>query len=53
MMFNYFVSFQFVTRAVRIIDLITNMDTQSFENHSGLKVFIERLDVSAHNLLEH
>lgn len=37
---------QFVTRAVRIIDLMTNMCTQSFENHNGLKVFIERLDVS-------
>lgn len=37
---------QFVTRAVRIIDLMTNMDTQSFENHNGLKVFIDRLDVS-------
>ena len=37
---------QFVTRAVRIIDLMTNMCTQSFENHNGLKVFIERLEVS-------
>ena len=37
-----------MTRAVRIIDLVTNMCTQSFENHSGLKVFIERLEVIIH-----
>ena len=42
----YLLFLQFVTRAVRIIDLMTNMCTQSFENHNGLKVFIDRLDVS-------
>ncbi|XP_031335949.1 E3 ubiquitin-protein ligase HUWE1-like isoform X2 [Photinus pyralis] len=35
----------FVTRAVRVIDLITNMDMQVFHNHGGLQSFINRLDV--------
>lgn len=33
----------FVTRAVRVIDLITNMDMQSFQTYRGLNNFIERL----------
>ena len=33
----------FVTRAVRVIDLITNLDMSSFEAHSGLTAFINRL----------
>ena len=32
----------FVTRAVRVIDLITNLDMQSFQTHSGLSCFINR-----------
>ncbi|KAK4872231.1 hypothetical protein RN001_016355 [Aquatica leii] len=35
----------FVTRAVRVIDLITNMDMQVFHSHGGLQSFINRLDV--------
>ncbi|KAK5639592.1 hypothetical protein RI129_012084 [Pyrocoelia pectoralis] len=35
----------FVTRAVRVIDLITNVDMQVFHNHGGLQSFINRLDV--------
>ena len=34
----------FVTRAVRVIDLITNLDMSSFEAHSGLTAFINRLE---------
>ena len=33
----------FVTRAVRVIDLITNLDMSSFEAHNGLNAFINRL----------
>ena len=32
----------FVTRAVRVIDLITNLDMQSFQTHAGLGSFIAR-----------
>ncbi|UYV80320.1 HUWE1 [Cordylochernes scorpioides] len=35
---------QFVTRAVRVIDLITNLDMQAFQSHSGLNCFISRLE---------
>lgn len=35
----------FVTRAVRVIDLITNIEMQSFQNHGGLDSFIRRLDM--------
>ena len=35
----------FVTRAVRVIDLITNLDMQSFQNHQGLNTFIKRLEL--------
>lgn len=35
----------FVTRAVRVIDLITNIEMQSFQNHGGLQSFIGRLDM--------
>ena len=38
--------FQFVTRAVRVIDLITNIDMQAFQMHGGLTSFISRLEVS-------
>ncbi|CAF0785839.1 unnamed protein product [Brachionus calyciflorus] len=34
----------FVTRAVRVIDLITNLDMSSFESHNGLVAFINRLE---------
>nr|XP_006822183.1 PREDICTED: E3 ubiquitin-protein ligase HUWE1-like [Saccoglossus kowalevskii] len=33
----------FVTRAVRVVDLITNLDMGAFQTHNGLTVFIERL----------
>ncbi|XP_043484818.1 E3 ubiquitin-protein ligase HUWE1 isoform X4 [Leptopilina heterotoma] len=35
----------FVTRAVRVIDLITNIDMQGFQAHFGLNSFIKRLDM--------
>uniref|UniRef100_A0A1B0GIT8 HECT-type E3 ubiquitin transferase n=1 Tax=Lutzomyia longipalpis TaxID=7200 RepID=A0A1B0GIT8_LUTLO len=35
----------FVTRAVRVIDLITNIDMASFQAHAGLASFIARLEV--------
>ncbi|KAG5895091.1 hypothetical protein JTB14_023265 [Gonioctena quinquepunctata] len=35
----------FVTRAVRVIDLITNIDMAAFQMHGGLHSFISRLDV--------
>ncbi|KAK0081548.1 hypothetical protein PV325_011960 [Microctonus aethiopoides] len=35
----------FVTRAVRVIDLITNIDMQGFQSHGGLGSFINRLDM--------
>ena len=35
---------QFVTRAVRVIDLITNLDMNGFQTHHGLNAFISRLD---------
>ncbi|XP_054708625.1 E3 ubiquitin-protein ligase HUWE1-like [Uloborus diversus] len=34
----------FVTRAVRVIDLITNLDMQAFQTHGGLASFIQRLE---------
>lgn len=35
----------FVTRAVRVIDLITNLDMQSFQLNNGLNTFIKRLNL--------
>lgn len=35
----------FVTRAVRVIDLITNLDMHAFQTHGGLSAFIRRLEV--------
>nr|XP_042906094.1 E3 ubiquitin-protein ligase HUWE1 [Parasteatoda tepidariorum] len=35
----------FVTRAVRVIDLITNLDMLAFQAHGGLASFIQRLEV--------
>ncbi|XP_021962373.1 E3 ubiquitin-protein ligase HUWE1 isoform X3 [Folsomia candida] len=35
----------FVTRAVRVIDLITNMDMQAFQAHNGLTSFVNRLEM--------
>ncbi|XP_050313082.1 E3 ubiquitin-protein ligase HUWE1 isoform X3 [Anthonomus grandis grandis] len=35
----------FVTRAVRVIDLITNIDMVAFQAHGGLTSFINRLDL--------
>ncbi|XP_032797159.2 LOW QUALITY PROTEIN: E3 ubiquitin-protein ligase HUWE1 [Daphnia magna] len=34
----------FVTRAVRVIDLITNLDMHAFQAHGGLQIFINRLE---------
>lgn len=34
----------FVTRAVRVIDLITNIDMTAFQAHAGLNIFINRLE---------
>lgn len=34
----------FVTRAVRVMDLITNLDMTAFQNHGGLNIFINRLE---------
>ena len=36
---------QFVTRAVRVIDLITNLDAQSFQAYGAMHIFINRLQV--------
>lgn len=33
----------FVTRSVRVIDLITNIDMSVFQTQSGLNIFVERL----------
>jgi len=37
---------QFVTRAVRVVDLITNLDMQAFQSLGGMATFINRLQVS-------
>ncbi|KAJ6222788.1 hypothetical protein RDWZM_001333 [Blomia tropicalis] len=34
----------FVTRAVRVIDLITNLDMNAFQNNNGLNIFVQRLE---------
>lgn len=34
----------FVTRAVRVIDLITNIDIATFHQSNGINVFIDRLE---------
>ncbi|KAL5013532.1 hypothetical protein ScPMuIL_007802 [Solemya velum] len=34
----------FVTRAVRVVDLITNLDMAAFQNHGGLSAFVNRLE---------
>ena len=44
--YTFSVFFQFVTRAVRVIDLITNLDMAAFQTHGGLSAFINRLEVS-------
>lgn len=36
---------KFVTRAVRVIDLITNLDMNAFQNSNGLNIFVQRLEV--------
>lgn len=44
----------FVTRAVRVIDLITNIDMQAFYSHGGLDSFINRLEMEVkHCIKEH
>lgn len=35
--------FQYVTRSVRVIDLITNIDIQVFQSLSGIKILLDRL----------
>ena len=42
----------FVTRAVRVIDLITNLDMQTFQTHSGLVCFISRLELEVKHCRE-
>jgi len=37
---------QYVTRAVRVVDLITNLDMQAFQQYGGMTAFINRLQVS-------
>ena len=37
---------QFVTRAVRVVDRITNVDMHPFQVHGGLNAFVNRLEVS-------
>ncbi|CAF3945616.1 unnamed protein product, partial [Adineta steineri] len=37
-------SIMFVTRAVRVIDLITTLDMTSFQTNNGLQAFISRLE---------
>lgn len=34
----------FVTRAVRVIDLITGLDMSAFQSNGGLAIFIRRLE---------
>lgn len=34
----------FVTRSIRVIDLITNIDMSVFQTQSGLNIFVERLE---------
>ncbi|XP_028140389.1 E3 ubiquitin-protein ligase HUWE1 isoform X3 [Diabrotica virgifera virgifera] len=43
----------FVTRAVRVIDLITNIDMAAFQTHGGLHSFINRLDNEVTYCLPH
>ncbi|XP_055847251.1 E3 ubiquitin-protein ligase HUWE1 isoform X2 [Episyrphus balteatus] len=39
----------FVTRAVRVIDLITNIDMHTFHSNNGLGAFIQRLETEVHH----
>jgi len=43
------VGVQYVTRAVRVVDLITNLDMQAFQQYGGMTAFINRLQVSRGN----
>ena len=43
----------FVTRAVRVIDLITNLDMASFQSHTGLNIFISRLESEVETCRQH
>ena len=36
----------FVTRAVRVLDLITNVDIQTFQQTNGVQILLQRLNVS-------
>lgn len=42
----------FVTRAVRVIDLITNLDMTAFQSHAGLTSFVQRLEVCLPQLID-
>ncbi|MGH0140167.1 UNVERIFIED_CONTAM: hypothetical protein FKN15_070494 [Acipenser sinensis] len=35
----------FVTRAVRVVDLITSLDMAAFQSHTALAIFISRLEI--------
>ena len=39
-------SITFVTRAVRVLDLITNVDVTAFHSHSGWSKLMRKLEVS-------
>jgi E3 ubiquitin-protein ligase HUWE1 len=43
----------FVTRAVRVIDLITNLDMASFQTNSGISTFILRLQQEVDHCRKH
>lgn len=45
MLILIFTLLQFVTRAVRVIDLITNIEMHTFQAQGGLISFINRLEV--------
>ena len=44
-------SFQFVTRAIRIMEWIANMDVSGYQNHNGLNCVVKRLEVLIYVLL--
>lgn len=45
LVYFFFFLQQFVTRAVRVVDLITNLDMAAFQAQGGLSTFINRLEV--------
>lgn len=41
-----------MTRAVRVVDLITNLDMAAFQAQGGLSTFINRLEVGSALIME-